>query len=219
MNFNINDVAVYPGKGVGRISEITDKQVDDKVYTVYVLQFPADAKDYSEITSTLEVPLNRATSQKMRSVMPSTKVEEVYHILRDREVPPNTQTWNRRYREYLAKIATGDPEEIAQVLRDLALLKAKKNLSFGERKMYDQAHTLIIEEAGHAMLNLHNSTHPDDEKSLSSFKEQVSHDIAEIFRPDEEAARLEQEAKLASKKKGAKKRAKADFTESDVDDL
>ena len=44
------------------------------------------------------------------------------------------------------KIKTGDPLEVAAVLRDLALLKSEKALSFGERKMYDQAHSLIVQE-------------------------------------------------------------------------
>ena len=44
------------------------------------------------------------------------------------------------------KIKTGDPLEVAAVPRDLAKLKSEKTLSFGERKMYDQAHSLIIQE-------------------------------------------------------------------------
>ena len=64
MGFEINDVAVYPGKGVGRISDIRDKEVDGKIYRVYVLDFPADIKDRSEITSTLEVPMKRISNQR-----------------------------------------------------------------------------------------------------------------------------------------------------------
>ncbi len=44
------------------------------------------------------------------------------------------------------KIKTGDPLEVAAVLRELARLKNEKTLSFGERKMYDQAHSLIVQE-------------------------------------------------------------------------
>jgi CarD family transcriptional regulator len=61
-------------------------------------------------------------------------------------VPTDNQTWNRRYREYMNKIQTGDPIEVAKVLRDLALLKADKNLSFGEKKMFDQARSLLVQE-------------------------------------------------------------------------
>ena len=56
------------------------------------------------------------------------------------------QTWNRRYREYMEKIKTGSVFEIAEVLRDLSLLKFDKDLSFGERKMLDTAKSLLIKE-------------------------------------------------------------------------
>src|SRR5258706_3813035 len=56
------------------------------------------------------------------------------------------QTWNRRYREYTEKIKTGSVLEIAKVLRDLFVLKADKELSFGERKMLDTARNLLVKE-------------------------------------------------------------------------
>jgi CarD family transcriptional regulator, regulator of rRNA transcription len=56
------------------------------------------------------------------------------------------QTWNRRYREYMEKIKTGSVFEIAEVLRDLSLLKYDKDLSFGERKMLDTAKNLLVKE-------------------------------------------------------------------------
>ena len=62
------------------------------------------------------------------------------------EVKIDNQTWNRRYREYMEKIKTGSVFEIAEVLRDLFLLKADKELSFGERKMLDSARSLLLKE-------------------------------------------------------------------------
>ncbi|HEY4769100.1 MAG TPA: CarD family transcriptional regulator, partial [Myxococcales bacterium] len=58
----------------------------------------------------------------------------------------DSATWNRRYREYMEKIKTGSVFEIAEVLRDLYLLKFDKDLSFGERKMLDTARNLLIKE-------------------------------------------------------------------------
>ncbi len=58
----------------------------------------------------------------------------------------DSTTWNRRYREYTEKIKTGSVFEIAEVLRDLYLLKFDKDLSFGERKMLDTARSLLIKE-------------------------------------------------------------------------
>jgi CarD family transcriptional regulator len=95
---------------------------------------------------TIMVPVNNASAIGMRPVINLIQVEKVYEILRDRDVPTDNQTWNRRYREYMNKIQTGDPIEVGKVLRDLALLRGDKNLSFGERKMYDQAHSLLVQE-------------------------------------------------------------------------
>ncbi len=58
----------------------------------------------------------------------------------------DNQTWNRRYREYMEKIKTGSLFEVAEVFRDLSLLKLTKDLSFGERKLYDTAQNLLVKE-------------------------------------------------------------------------
>jgi CarD family transcriptional regulator len=76
----------------------------------------------------------------------SKQVKEVYSILKSRDVPRDTQTWNRRYREYMEKIKTGSVFEIAEVMRDLCVLRVTKELSFGERKMLDNARGLLIKE-------------------------------------------------------------------------
>ena len=95
---------------------------------------------------TIRVPVGNIETIGMRRVIALEHVDKVYDILRDRDVPADNQTWNRRYREYMNRIKTGDPLEVAKVLRDLALLRQDKTLSFGERKMFDQAHSLLIQE-------------------------------------------------------------------------
>ena len=78
--------------------------------------------------------------------MSSAEVGEVYSILRSKEVASDTQTWNRRHREYMEKIKTGSAFEIAEVLRDLCLLRNSKDLSFGERRMLETARGLLVKE-------------------------------------------------------------------------
>ena len=78
--------------------------------------------------------------------MSKQEVKEVYDILRSKELSVDGQTWNRRYREYMEKIKTGSVFEIAEVLRNLFLLRHSKDLSFGERKMLDQAKQLLVRE-------------------------------------------------------------------------
>lgn len=139
MEFNVGDKAVYPAHGVGIIRDVVTVDVEGERAVFYVLKILDNGM-------TIKVPVQNARSIGMRSVITSEYVDKVYEILRDRDVPTDNQTWNRRHRDYMSKIKTGDPLEVAKVLRDLALLKSEKALSFGERKMFDQARTLLVQE-------------------------------------------------------------------------
>jgi CarD family transcriptional regulator len=92
------------------------------------------------------VPTGNATAVGLRPIMAASDVGEVYEILRSKEVTSDNQTWNRRYREYMDKIKTGSAYEIAEVLRDLYLLRRHKDLSFGERRMMETARGLLVRE-------------------------------------------------------------------------
>jgi CarD family transcriptional regulator len=137
--FQVGDKAVFPAHGVGVIKDIETVAMEGNTYRFYVLKILDNGM-------TIKVPVDNADAIGMRQIIPGDSVDKVYDVLRDRSAPADKQTWNRRYREYLSKIKTGDPLEVAAVLRDLALLKSEKQLSFGERKMYDQAHSLIVQE-------------------------------------------------------------------------
>lgn len=139
MDFNVGDKAVYPAHGVGMIAEIETMEWEGRKQAFYVLKILDNGM-------TIRVPVDNAETIGMRRVIAEEQVERVYDILRDRDVPADNQTWNRRYREYMTRIKTGDPLEVAKVLRDLALLRQDKTLSFGERKMFDQARTLLVQE-------------------------------------------------------------------------
>ena len=88
----------------------------------------------------------RARETALADLITAKQVKEVFSILKERDIPRDTQTWNRRYREYMEKIKTGSVFEIAEVMRDLSVLRATKDLSFGERKMLDTARGLLIKE-------------------------------------------------------------------------
>lgn len=137
--FQIGDKAVYPGHGVGVIEAIEAKQFSGKEQIFYILKI-------LENGMTIMVPRDNVGAGKMRGVIRKIDVHKVIEILKDREVIIDNQTWNRRYREYTDKINTGSIYEIAEVLRDLHLLKAEKELSFGERKIMDTAKNLLVKE-------------------------------------------------------------------------
>jgi CarD family transcriptional regulator len=92
------------------------------------------------------VPTTNVKNVGLREVIDEDQVDIVYEILGERDISIDNQTWNRRYREYMDKIRTGSIYEIAEVLRDLMLLRFQKELSFGERKMLDTARNLIVKE-------------------------------------------------------------------------
>ena len=139
MEFKVGDKAVYPAHGVGIIQAIETMEFEGEKHTFYTIKILDNGM-------TIQVPIQNADAIGMREIIPAKEVKAVYAVLKDRSTPPDNQTWNRRYREYMNKIKTGDPVEVAKVLRDLALMKIEKNLSFGEKKMYDQARTLLVQE-------------------------------------------------------------------------
>ncbi len=137
--FEIGDKAVYPGHGVGVIEAIETKQISGKEHSFFILRIVDNGM-------TIMIPQDNVGAVGLRGVIRKIDVSKVIHILKDRDVTVDNQTWNRRYREYMEKINTGSIFEIAEVLRDLHLLKAEKELSFGERKIMDTAKNLLVKE-------------------------------------------------------------------------
>ena len=138
-NFKVGDKAVYPGQGVGEVMGIEHKEVAGQRQSFYVLRILENGMK-------IMIPMNKVGSVGLREIIGEKDVRRVYSILREKEVSVDSTTWNRRYREYMDKIKTGSVFEIAEVLRDLYLLKGDKDLSFGERKMLDTARSLLIKE-------------------------------------------------------------------------
>lgn len=137
--FKVGDKAVYPAQGVAEVVGIDTKEIMGTSQTFYVLRVMDSDKK-------IMIPVNNVKNVGLRGIINAQQLEEVYDILRERDVDLNQQTWNRRYRAYVEKIHTGSPYEIAEVLRDLNLLKFHKTLSFGERKVLDTARRLLVQE-------------------------------------------------------------------------
>ena len=137
--FQIGDKAVYPAHGVGEVKSIESKEILGAKQTFYVLQILDSGMK-------IMVPTNNVNSVGLREVISDDEVDGVYDILKQRDVHIDNQTWNRRYREYMDKIKTGSLYDVAEVFRDLSLLKLTKDLSFGERKLFDTAQILLVKE-------------------------------------------------------------------------
>ena len=138
--FQAGDLAVYPAHGVGRIEAIESRVVNGEKHNFYIMKV-------IENSMVIMIPTNNVESVGLRDVIDRKEVPKVYEVMKKRDDGTGeNQTWNRRYREYMDKIKTGSPYEVAEVFRDLYLLKLTKDLSFGERKLYDTAQGLLVRE-------------------------------------------------------------------------
>lgn len=137
--FAQGDMAVYPAHGVGLIEAIETKSIGGVDQSFYVMRI-------LKTDMTIMIPTATSNNVGLRGIISQDEVDLVLQILQERDVELTTQTWNRRYREYMDKIKTGSAFEVAEVLRDLYLLRGDKDLSYGERKMMDTAMGLLVKE-------------------------------------------------------------------------
>jgi CarD family transcriptional regulator len=163
--FNAGDLAVYPAHGVGRIEAIETRVVNGEEHDFYIMKILENAM-------VIMIPTMNVESVGLRDVIPQNEIPKILDVIKSkRELAIDNQTWNRRYREYMDKIKTGSLYEVAEVFRDLSLLKLTKDLSFGERKLYDTAYNLLIKELSTAK--------ESDEKT-------VAKEIEALFTPEAE---------------------------------
>jgi len=137
--FAQGDMAVYPAHGVGIIEAIETQSIGGVNQTFYVMKI-------LDNDMTIMIPTANCENVGLRSIISPEEVDKVLSILMERDIKISSQTWNRRYRDYMDKIKTGSVFEVAAVLRDLYLLSDDKELSYGERKMMDTAKSLLIKE-------------------------------------------------------------------------
>jgi CarD family transcriptional regulator len=137
--FSVGDLAVYPAHGVGVIERIENQEISGCEQDFYVMRI----LDNNMI---IMIPTRNVNNVGLREIINETELPRLYSILERRDVALDNQTWNRRYREYMDKIKTGSVFEVAEVYRDLLMLRVEKDLSFGERKMLETARGLLIKE-------------------------------------------------------------------------
>lgn len=138
--FQVGDLAVYPAHGVGRIEAIESRDINGGKHEFYILKI-------IENGMVIMIPTTNVKSVGLRDVIGKCDIPKVYEVIRKKkDSASDNQTWNRRYREYMEKIKTGSLYDVAEVFRDLFMLKLTKDLSFGERKLLDTAQGLLLKE-------------------------------------------------------------------------
>ncbi len=136
--FNVGDNIVYPMHGAGTIDSIEEKEILGEKQQYYVIKMPGEVM--------VMVPTAKAESMGVRSIIDSKKAGEVLKLLEQDETEMS-DNWNKRYRDNLDKMKTGDIYKVADVVRNLSFKqKEKGTLSTGEKKMLNNAKLILVSE-------------------------------------------------------------------------
>ena len=135
--FNIGDQIVYPLHGAGTIDSIEEKDILGKKQSYYILSLPNEVK--------VMVPIDNAEQAGVRFVIDKGSADKVFKILEQDETEMN-KNWNKRYRDNMDKLKSGNIYEIADVVRNLSFKQKEKGLSTGEKKMLDNAKQILVSE-------------------------------------------------------------------------
>lgn len=136
--FEIGDKVVYPMHGAGIIEGIEEREILGEKQSYYILRFPVgDMK--------VMIPIDNVEQIGIREVIPVEEVDKVVEFLSG-DKSQMSSNWNKRYRQNMEKIRTGDIYEVAEVVRNLMLRDREKGLSTAERKMLTNARQILISE-------------------------------------------------------------------------
>lgn len=139
-NFVDGDYVVYPTHGVGRVERIATEEIAG--HTLELIHITFD-----ENRMTLRVPTNKARTAGLRKLASRKQFDDVLSVLKGRARIKRTM-WSRRAQEYEAKINSGDPLSIAEVVRDLHRNAGQPDQSFSERQIYESALDRLAAEYG-----------------------------------------------------------------------
>jgi len=130
-NFVEGDHVVYPTHGVGKVEKIATEEIaGHKLELIHIT--------FEENRMTLRVPVSKARSAGLRKLATRKLFDEALGVLKGRARIKRTM-WSRRAQEYEAKINSGDPLAIAEVVRDLHRNAGQPDQSFSERQIYEAA--------------------------------------------------------------------------------
>lgn len=125
------DYVVYPTHGLGQVTDVVTEEVAGFELQLYVINFAAEKM-------TLRVPVGKAQESGLRKISSKDKMQTAVGTLKGRARAKRTM-WSRRAQEYEAKINSGDPIAIAEVVRDLHRPPDQPDQSYSERQMYEAA--------------------------------------------------------------------------------
>ena len=135
--FNVGDKIVYPMHGAGTIDSIEEKDILGEKQAYYIIKMPGEVK--------VMIPTSKADQVGVRNVINKEEASKVMTILGENETEMS-QNWNKRYRDNMEKMKSGDICEVADVVRNLSFKQKEKGLSTGEKKMLSNAKQILVSE-------------------------------------------------------------------------
>ena len=138
MPFAVGDKVVYPHHGAATIEKRERREAFGKKQDYLVLRLA-----YGDLT--LMVPADNADEIGLRDVINDEEVEEVFVVLRKKEVRMPTN-WSRRFKNHQEKLKSGDPYQVAEVVRNLSIREKENGLSAGEKRMLAEARKILVSE-------------------------------------------------------------------------
>lgn len=135
--FNVGDKVVYPMHGAGVIESIEEKAILDEKQSYYIIKMPGEVK--------VMVPTAKAEEIGVRNIIDKASAEKVIKVL-EQESTEMSMNWNKRYRDNMEKMKTGNIYEVADIVRNLSFKQKEKGLSTGEKKMLLNAKQILVSE-------------------------------------------------------------------------
>jgi len=177
--FNIGDKVVYPMHGAGTIEGIEEKDILGEKQAYYIIKMPGEVK--------VMVPTAKAEGIGVRDIIDSETANKVFKVLEEDSTEMSV-SWNKRYRDNMEKIKSGDIYEVADVVRNLSFKQKEKGLSTGEKKMLLNATQILVSELSLAknedketIEELVNSKITESFNSYSAIHEETAKSIVKKF--------------------------------------
>ena len=136
--FSIGDQVVHPMHGAGVIDDIVREKVAGITQDYYVFKMPMGGL-------VLKIPIANSQTVGLRSIMTPEETERLFGTIPSLDVEVNAN-WNKRYQENMLRLKSGDPYEVARVVKALMHREQQRGLSTGERKMLHNARQILISE-------------------------------------------------------------------------
>ena len=138
LKFSAGDYVVYPTHGVGKVTGFEEQEIaGDKLKLIVI--------DFNKDRMILRVPVKKAETSGLRSLSSKDEMKIALKTLKGRSRVRRTM-WSRRAQEYEAKINSGDPVSIAEVVRDLHRNADQPDQSYSERQIYQAAFERLVRE-------------------------------------------------------------------------